>query len=490
MRFYTKDQLKDSRIFFDKNPPLFGTIFLIFTIVIIIASIVLANFLIKPYIVRAQGTVTTTDMRYVSVNANGSVIEMIAHEGGKIKKGQPIIKVTNGQEGLQVESLTKQLSKAREKLEAMDLYQKSLEDKVNYMSNSGVEQEYYGYIEYYLLQLKSEAYSDNTQLETLNNRLAKRNTLTNEINDLQTKINSIVIPQVDDSNLKSLENTYNSKKLELENLKNELSTINDPIQIDKQKNKINSLENEIAEIDNKIQDINKKIREKVNVENEIDKFNTQIQTKNSELVALKEEIQTIQNQINNPSSQTGQMFSQLTAELGKARANLQTQITELEANITMYGSQAKIYTITAQNDGILHYVSPLKVGMSVQQNQVIAEISTQQEENYLVEAYVNATDIAKIHVGDSVKVAVSGVNTMKYGTIKGKLVSIDSGTINQETKTGNLILYRIVITIDEYQLKSKKDTIQLIKSMPVEARIIYEKETYLEWVLEMLNFKQ
>ena len=490
MRFYTKDQLKDSRIFFDKNPPLFGTIFLIFTIVIIIASIVLANFLIKPYIVRAQGTVTTTDMRYVSVNANGSVIEMIAHEGGIIKRGQPIIKVTNGQEGLQVESLTKQLSKAREKLEAMDLYQKSLEDKVNYMSNSGVEQEYYGYIEYYLLQLKSEAYSDNTQLETLNNRLAKRNTLTNEINDLQTKINSIVIPQVDDSNLKSLENTYNSKKLELENLKNELSTINDPIQIDKQKNKINSLENEIAEIDNKIQDINKKIREKVNVENEIDKFNTQIQTKNSELVALKEEIQTIQNQINNPSSQTGQMFSQLTAELGKARANLQTQITELEANITMYGSQAKIYTITAQNDGILHYVSPLKVGMSVQQNQVIAEISTQQEENYLVEAYVNATDIAKIHVGDSVKVAVSGVNTMKYGTIKGKLVSIDSGTINQETKTGNLILYRIVITIDEYQLKSKKDTIQLIKSMPVEARIIYEKETYLEWVLEMLNFKQ
>lgn len=490
MRFYTKDQLKDSRIFFDKNPPLFGTIFLIFTIVIIIASIILANFLIKPYIVRAQGTVTTTDMRYVSVNANGSVIEMIAHEGGKIKRGQPIIKVTNGQEGLQVESLTKQLSKAREKLEAMDLYQKSLEDKVNYMSNSGVEQEYYGYIEYYLLQLKSEAYSDNTQLETLNNRLAKRNTLTNEINDLQTKINSIVIPQVDDSNLKSLENTYNSKKLELENLKNELSTINDPIQIDKQKNKINSLENEIAEIDNKIQDTNKKIREKENVENEIDKLNTQIQTKNSELVALKEEIQTLQNQINNPSSQTGQMFSQLTAELGKARANLQTQITELEANITMYGSQAEIYTITAQNDGILHYVSPLKVGMSVQQNQVIAEISTQQEENYLVEAYVNATDIAKIHVGDSVKVAVSGVNTMKYGTIKGKLVSIDSGTINQETKTGNLLLYRIVITIDEYQLKSKKDTIQLIKSMPVEARIIYEKETYLEWVLEMLNFKQ
>ena len=478
MRFYTKDQLKDSRIFFDKNPPLFGTIFLIFTIVIIIVSIILANFLIKPYIVRAQGTVTTTDTRYVSVNANGSVVEIIVHEGEKITNGQPIFKVTNGQEGLQVESLTKQLSKAREKLEAMDLYQKSL------------EQEYYGYIEYYLLQLKSEAYSDNTQLETLNNRIAKRNTLTNEINDLQTKINSIVIPQVDDSNLKSLENTYNSKKLELENLKNELSTINDPIQIDKQKNKINSLENEIAEIDNKIQDINKKIREKVNVENEIDKFNTQIQTKNSELVALKEEIQTLQNQINNPSSQTGQMFSQLTAELGKARANLQTQITELEANITMYGSQAKIYTITAQNDGILHYVSPLKVGMSVQQNQVIAEISTQQEENYLVEAYVNATDIAKIHVGDSVKVAVSGVNTMKYGTIKGKLVSIDSGTINQETKTGNLILYRIVITIDEYQLKSKKDTIQLIKSMPVEARIIYEKENYLEWFLEMLNFKQ
>jgi len=127
--------------------------------------------------------------------------------------------------------------------------------------------------------------------------------------------------------------------------------------------------------------------------------------------------------------------------------------------------------------------------MSLQQNQVIAEISTQNEEEFIIEAYVNATDIAKITIGDKVNVAVGGVNSNKYGTIQGKLVFIDSGTISQETEEGNALLYRVKIEISETILSSNDDEISLIKSMPVEARIVYEEETYLEWFLELLNFR-
>jgi len=44
--------------------------------------------------------------------------------------------------------------------------------------------------------------------------------------------------------------------------------------------------------------------------------------------------------------------------------------------------------------------------------------------------------------------------------------------------------------MEESELKSSDgEVIKAIKSMPVEARIVYDKETYLDWVLEMLNFK-
>lgn len=39
-------------------------------------------------------------------------------------------------------------------------------------------------------------------------------------------------------------------------------------------------------------------------------------------------------------------------------------------------------------------------------------------------------------------------------------------------------------------MSTKSETIILQKDMPVEARIVYDNETYLDWILEMLSFKQ
>jgi len=83
-----------------------------------------------------------------------------------------------------------------------------------------------------------------------------------------------------------------------------------------------------------------------------------------------------------------------------------------------------------------------------------------------------------------------GTNSQKYGTLKGKLVAIDNGTITQESEQGNMVFYHCNITLLKTQLKaSDKSTIQAIKSMPIEARIVYDKETYFEWILKQLSFK-
>lgn len=63
------------------------------------------------------------------------------------------------------------------------------------------------------------------------------------------------------------------------------------------------------------------------------------------------------------------------------------------------------------------------------------------------------------------------------------------GTITQETTQGTALYYRCVILIDEAQLiDSKENVVEAQKSMPVVARIVYDEETYLNWLLDMLNF--
>ncbi|MDS8163696.1 secretion protein HlyD, partial [Streptococcus pneumoniae] len=73
-------------------------------------------------------------------------------------------------------------------------------------------------------------------------------------------------------------------------------------------------------------------------------------------------------------------------------------ITELEANLGVATGQDKAHSILASNEGTLHYLVPLKQGMSIQQGQTIAEVSGK-EKGYYVEAFVLASDISRVSKG-------------------------------------------------------------------------------------------
>ena len=81
----------------------------------------------------------------------------------------------------------------------------------------------------------------------------------------------------------------------------------------------------------------------------------------------------------------------------------------------------------ASQDCYVHYRSTIKEGVTIQKGQTVAEISTNKDDQMIVEAYIQATDISKVQLNNDVKVAINGVNIQKYGTLNGKLVSIDSG---------------------------------------------------------------
>ncbi|CAM3643716.1 HlyD family efflux transporter periplasmic adaptor subunit [Erysipelothrix urinaevulpis] len=481
MKLYSKNELRDSRIFFDKEPPKFGTYFSIFIGFLLIASLVASSIIKKTYIVKAQGVVRGSDAQYISSNVNGMVTKVMKSEGSTVKENDVLLVVSDGKESLQEKVIIEQLEQAYEKVNAMDKYQESLTNSVNYMKNSGLEQEYFGYMEYYLQQKESDNFSDNIESKKIKNKEKHLSKVSQEVKDLENDIHRF----------KS--SGYRIKKNEIKkNIKNTQKKINElgeeftQEQDEDKKTEIEKSLQKYKDLDNKHQNDLEQIETQII---EMSDLEIELENKINEIKGMKEELDSLKDQFENPMNQTSQMKSQLMMELGKNRSQVETKITELESNLKLSLEQKETYQIKATHDGVIHYVNPMRVGSSLQQNQVIADVSTQDIDKFIIEAYILASDISKISLNDDVNIAVNGVNSTKFGTLKGKLVFIDSGTISQESQEGNMLLYRVKINSDSYILKSKDETIEIISSMPVEARIVYEKETYLDWMLNMLNLK-
>lgn len=224
------------------------------------------------------------------------------------------------------------------------------------------------------------------------------------------------------------------------------------------------------------------------VEEKKEKLKVEIESKKNEIETLKNELEESKQQTY--GLQLEQTRLQFLSELGTSRTMVESNIVELQSQIDVYKKQDELIEIRATQQGYVHYLSPIKDGISIQKGQTIAEISENKEQQMIVEAYIQASDRSKVHIGDEVKVAIQGVNIQKYGTLTAKLTDIDNGTLTQQTNEGNVVLYKCKITIDQKELSaSNGEKIPVVKSMPVVARIVYDKETYMDWLLEMLNFK-
>ncbi|HEL2217502.1 TPA: HlyD family efflux transporter periplasmic adaptor subunit [Streptococcus suis] len=467
MKLYNKSELRYSRIFFDKRPPAYAFILIFSTLATLIIAFAVSAYLPKNYIVKARGTSVITGTEYVSALSNGKIVTLHKKEGDSVKAGEVILSLSSGQEGLQTESLTKQLDKLKAKESLFQKYEQSLNEKVNYMANSGEEQEYYGKVEYYLSQLSSENYNDGSQYAKLQEEYTKLNKLVAEKSQLETDLSS-----------------YQSQ---LANLEAELATLS--VQETAETNSDSETSSSSVDTSSnsiQLEQLNAKISE---VKIKIETTTSSIQGKGTEIESLQSSIREMERSYNDPTSQAYNTYAQLISELGTARAANNKSITELEANLGIATGQDRGLTVSASSDGTLHYVTPLKQGMSVQQNQTVAEIAGSDREAY-VEAFVLATDISRVTVGAEVDIAITGVNSQKFGTLKGAVTQIDSGTITQEIQNGNVSFYKVVVALEELTLKKDEEIVVLQKDMPVEARIVYDNETYLDWILELLSFKQ
>ena len=477
MKLYNKSELTHSRIFFDKKPPPFLTVFVLFTMFLLVLAFVISSLLIRTYVVNAQGTVVTKDTTFVGAFTDGILVELRHEEGSFVHVGDVLFTVSSGNEGLQYQALLLQLEQQEEMLEVMDLFEISLNDRVNHMQNEGIQQEYYARVEHYLNAIQQETRDQGHTRADLNERRQRVLSINSEIRNLENDVNY-------------LNTTEQSLRSQLQTTPNEITEYVEPeIPVGMSDDELEEMglgQSEQITVTNPEyerleQEIESTVSEREGKQSEIDGKISQREGYENEIMQMERQLE---------STNAGQTRIQLLAELGTSRTTAQTRITELESQITAHQIQDGLYEVLANNNGYVHYLAPLREGMAVQRMQAIAEISENRYDHMQVEVFIDARQISRVELGQDVNVAIEGVNVHRYGTISGTLKSIDTGTMIQETPQGNMVFYRGIVMIHETYLEaSNGDVVNVLRSMPVTARIVYERETYLNWLLNMLNFR-
>lgn len=366
----TMEQLKDSRLLYEKKLPAFGYILILIVTTLLISVIIWSIETPKNEMVTSPGTVQSSNKNYVMAPFTGEISEVSLEEGKNVKKGDLLFTIKSTDLDLQGEQLEGQKQIYEEKIAQYQKLVKSIQDDTNYFNPSSEEDNlYYSQYENYKSQINQQS--------------------------------------VDASTYQAY--GYTQEQIEAELVKNQ---------------------SKISEI-----------------------YYNAIQSAES------------------------------------AIAENQTQLDALQAQLDAIGSGQEEYKVTATTDGKIHMMSEYKDGMVVQATTALASIASEGDV-YQIQAYVQASDAARVHVGDTADIAVSGLTQSVYGTISGRVVSMDSDVSVSQDEEGksSQSYFKVQIEPDTTYLVSKNgEKVNLSNGMEVETRIKFDKVTYFNYVLEALG---
>jgi multidrug resistance efflux pump len=102
VKYYNLAELRDSRLLYDKNPPRFMFVVIGITLLLVTAAIAASVFLHKPYVVKAQGLVSSEQKAELTANVSGTITANNLKEGAVVKAGDTILSFDDTQTETQV----------------------------------------------------------------------------------------------------------------------------------------------------------------------------------------------------------------------------------------------------------------------------------------------------------------------------------------------------------------------------------------------------
>ena len=213
----TMEQLRDSRLMFEKNLPSFGYILLLIIAILVIAVITWSIFAHKNYMIIAQGTITNADGSYVMSAYSGVIEKSYMQEGMPVSEGDVLFTVRSTDYNLKEEQLLLNKETYEEKLDKLRLLVKSIKEDVNFFDpSSEADLMYYSTFEAYKSQIAQNTFDANTY---------KSYGYTDEQIEAEIKKNEAKISEIYYSLIKTVEVSIDEVNLQLSSINSQLSAI-------------------------------------------------------------------------------------------------------------------------------------------------------------------------------------------------------------------------------------------------------------------------
>jgi len=146
----TLEQLKDSRLLYEKKLPWFGYMISLSVALLLVIIVVWSVYTPKTYVIKASGTVQSDNKNYIMSPYTGKISEMMVNEGTVVEKGDVLFQVQSTDLNLQVTQLEEQRKSYETRDSQFKKLVKAVKDDTNYFDIS-VENDslYYSQFEAY-----------------------------------------------------------------------------------------------------------------------------------------------------------------------------------------------------------------------------------------------------------------------------------------------------------------------------------------------------
>ncbi|MBU3229168.1 HlyD family secretion protein [Clostridium algidicarnis] len=368
MKVYNLNEITDSKILYDKNPPAFMKYIILIVIALIALGLVWANNFVKTYMVKGQGLVISENKSHIMTKSSGEINEVFIEEGTEVSEGDILFTTNSLAADVQLEQVNSQVDTYNNRIQ---LLIKAEENATNGTNN--FDKDYAGEKEFY-------------------NRLNV---------------------------------AYYARKA--------------------------------FDVDTK------KLKDQGYEENQIEDF------------------------VKTQKDKSDEHYFKNISEFTSERNQYELEVSKLIAQKGALENSKDQYEVTAQKSGTVHLSTPVTTGMVLQGGSLIGTI-TNKEESLIIETMLPSSDRPRIHVDDEVSLVVGGLLQSEYGTISGKVISIDEdATIDNEK--GN-VYFKVKVKPDKTYLEDTKgEKVNLTIGVVTETRVKYEKITYMRYFLELIGVK-
>ena len=213
----TMEELKDSRLLFEKKLPAFGTMILVIITVALIGVLLWSMNAKKAYMIISQGTVTSETSNYVMPAYTGEIESCYMEEGKLVQTGDVLFTIKSTDYNLQEEQLLANKATYEKQIIKSELLVKSIKDNINYFDASNPEDELY-YSAY-------EAYKAQVAQNTFDGSMYRAYGYTEEQIENELVKNQGKISEIYYNAIQSAENMAKEAKLQIASLDAQLTAV-------------------------------------------------------------------------------------------------------------------------------------------------------------------------------------------------------------------------------------------------------------------------